>query len=375
MAIYSNIIDGKKVYEVYVGGRDCRGVRVQRKRRSIDLLTKAKKIEFELKRELAVLKEQRVPYRFGEWFDECMRQMKIDKKPSTLFNYQTQIGKWVLPHWKDVEIKDITRSDVHELIFETCAAIKTPTNRKTLLKNLKRIFAMAVEEGELDRSPCVGIQVKAPEVEQKVLTASEVEIFLREAALADHRFYPVWALALMTGMRSGELFALEWTDIDMDSRIIRISRQWTSRNGLGPTKTQRSRIVPISDELLHFLKELKLKRGNEERVLPKLRDWRNGEQARVTREFCDAIGITQVKFHDLRATFITNLLARGESLARVMSMVGHSQLKTTNAYLRKAGVEVKGGTDKLGYGGPAPATNFFSVRTTVKFLKSLKSKL
>jgi len=88
-------------------------------------------------------------------------------------------------------------------------------------------------------------------------------------------------------------------------------------------------------------------------VLPILREWEQGLQAMVTRDFCSVIGIKEIKFHDLRATFITNLLARGESLARVMSIVGHTQLKTTNGYLRKAGVEVKGGTDKLGYGIPS----------------------
>lgn len=108
--------------------------------------------------------------------------------------------------------------------------------------------------------------------------------------------------------------------------------------------------MPISDDLLKFLKELKLKKiGGDAFVLPQFTEWKNGEQAKVTREFCEAIGVTCVKFHDLRATFITNLLARGVSLARVMSIVGHSQIKTTNGYLRKAGVEVKGATEELGY--------------------------
>jgi integrase len=352
MAINLKEINGKKFYEVYVGGFDARGVRVQRKRRKIESLTKAKKVEFELKRELAKLKEERVPFRFGEWFDHCMKQMRIDKRASTVLNYESQINKWVIPHWNDIEIRDITRSDVHELIFVKCAAIKTENNRKTVLKLIRRIFALAVEEGELDRNPCAGIQVKAPEVEQSVLTASEVKTFLYQAAITKHRFYPVWSMALMTGMRSGELYALRWSDIDLDSRIIRVARQWTSKAGYGPTKTMRTRNVPISDPLLTFLKKLKLERGHEERVLPKLRDWSNGEQARITREFCQTIGVTEVKFHDLRATFITNLLARGEALATVMSIVGHYQLKTTNGYLRKAGVDVMGGTDKLGYAPP-----------------------
>lgn len=355
MAIRTYVENERKLYEVYVNGFNSRGTRIQRKRSGIETLRKAETVEFELKRELAKAKEEEVPYRFHEWFDHCMRQMKIVMKPSTLYNYETQIRKWIHPHWADIEIAKISRMDVHEMIFEKCAAIVSPNNRKTVLKMLKRLFEMAVEEGKIDRNPCMGIQVKAPEVDQKVLTSSEVEILLTEAKFTQHRFFSIWAMALMTGMRSGELFALRWTDIDLDSRIISVSRQWTSKNGYGPTKTQRSRVVPISEELVTFLKELKLERGSEESVLPRFLEWENGEQARITREFCTSIGITPIKFHDLRATFITNLLARGESLARVMSIVGHSQLKTTNGYLRKAGVEVQGGTDKLGYKLPKAA--------------------
>ena len=210
----------------------------------------------------------------------------------------------------------------------------------------------AVEEGHLDRNPCLGINIKVPELDQKVLTASEVAIFLKEARISNHRFYPIWTMALMTGMRSGELYALRWTDVDLYARKISVTRQWTSKNGFGPTKTRLNRVVPISEELVKFLKELKLQRGNDEYVLPHANGWHKGEQARITREFCHAVGVTEVKFHDLRATFITNLLSRGESLARVMSIVGHNDLKTTNGYLRKAGVDVQGATDKLGYSVP-----------------------
>ena len=147
-------------------------------------------------------------------------------------------------------------------------------------------------------------------------------------------------------MRSGELFALLWSDIDFDSKLISVNKQWTSKDGIAPTKIRRGRFVPISDELLLFLKELKFKAVGEH-VLPRSREWENGEQALVTREFCQSIGVTPVKFHDLRATFITNLLARGESLARVMAIVGHTQIKTTNVYLRLAGVEIRGVADRL----------------------------
>ncbi len=350
MAIRTYLENGRKYFEVYVNGSDSRGVRIQRKRNGIETLRKAETIEFELRRELAQLREERVPYRWHEWFKECLRRIKISNAPSTHENYEKQLNKWITPQWKDLELQQITKTHVYNLIFQDLDAGLSPHTKKTILKMVRRIFQMAVDDGLLDRNPATGVQVKVPEAEQKVLTNAEVEIFLKEARNTNHRFFPMWFLALKTGCRSGELMALCWTDIDFETKIISISKQWTNKTGFVPTKTQRNRVVPISDDLLKFLKELILKNGSErEFVLPHFPEWENGEQARITREFCGAIGITSVKFHDLRATFITNLLSRGVPLAQVMAIVGHSQLKTTNCYLRKAGVDVKGATDNLGY--------------------------
>lgn len=349
MAIKPYEENGKKIFEVYVNGFDSLGRRVQKRKKSIDTLRKAQTIEFEFKRELAQLKAEAVPYRWHEWLSKCIGQMKLTLRPSSVINYN-RLNKWITPHWKSQELSKITKSDVYDVIFEKCKDIETAYTRRAILKMTQRIFQMAVEDGVLDRNPCTGVSVKVPEVDQKVFTTVEAETFLREAKITNHRFYPVWAFALLTGMRSGEMFALKWTDLDLDGRTISVSKQWTSKSGFGPTKTQKSRIVPISDDLLTFLRELRAKSPLEgEFVLPRLSEWEYGDQAKVTREFCEAIGITPIKFHDLRATFITNLLTRGETLARVMAIVGHSQLKTTNMYLRKAGVDVLGGTEKLGY--------------------------
>ena len=60
--------------------------------------------------------------------------------------------------------------------------------------------------------------------------------------------------------------------------------------------------------------------------------------------------LPEVKFHDLRATFITNMLSKGVALNVVMSIIGHRKIATTDVYNRLAGVRVKGSTDKFGYG-------------------------
>ncbi len=349
MAIRESIVNGKKVYEVYINGFNARGTRVQRKRGSIESLRRAELVEFELKRELAILKESQVDLRWEEWLEECLNIMKVLYRPSTLYSYQTTLEKWVNKKLKGRELKSITKSDVHMLIYEQLPSDVTIHTRKTVLKLIKRVMQMAIDHGKLDRNPCQGMLIKVPETDKLVLTNLEVEAFLNEARASQHRFYPIWVVALFTGMRSGELYALRWSDVDLENATISVSRSWNSKNGFTSTKNQKSRIVPISFELMSFLKSLKLERGNEEFVLPHLNEWSRGEAAKVIKLFCRSIHITPIRFHDLRATFITNLLARGESLARVMAMVGHSDMETTNVYLRKAGIELKDGTERLGY--------------------------
>jgi integrase len=175
---------------------------------------------------------------------------------------------------------------------------------------------------------------------------------LREASINTHRFYPVWAVAVFTGMRSGELYALRWSDVSFEEEKIYVNKSWSSKTGIGPTKSRRNRVVPICESLKLLLMQLKLKSNGDDFVLPRIVDWDNGEQAKILREFCKTIGITQVKFHDLRATFITQMLLKGVSLAQVMSIVGHAELKTTDRYLRVAGSDLKGATEKLSFSLP-----------------------
>lgn len=181
MAVRTIIKDGKKLFEVYVNGFNARGTRVQRKRTNIESLRKAEVIEFELKRELAILKESKVDPRWEEWVEECLNIMKVTYRPSTLYSYQKTLDKWVNKSFKGKELKDVTKLDVHTLIFEVIPPETTMHTRKWVLKIIKRVLQMAVDHGKLDRNPCNGMMVNVPETEKKVLTNKEVEIFLTEA--------------------------------------------------------------------------------------------------------------------------------------------------------------------------------------------------
>ncbi len=365
MAVKSYSLRGKKFFEVYVAGFGLREKRIQMRKRGITSIKKAEDLEFEFKRELARVREEDIHLRWGEWFVECMNLMKVNSQPSTLYNYDKSCRKWINPHWDNRELRSIKNMDVHELLYEKMNDESiTMHTRKYVLKIMKRIFQMAIENRKLDRNPCIGMMVKVPETQMKVLSGSEVDTLLTEAKTTNHRFYSVWVVALFTGMRSGELFALKWSDVDFESESVQVVRSWSSKNGLKSTKNQKTRIVPMGPELLNFLKQLKLECGQEDYVLPRLQEWERGDAAYVLKEFCRALGITEVRFHDLRATFITNLLSMGESLVKVMAMVGHSDMETTNEYVRRAGIELKGGTDKLGYKVP--------VQSNVRVLRMIK---
>lgn len=358
MAIKKVLENGKPKYEVIVKVRDKSGRQKMRRKRWFFNERDAKKAELDILMELQGTKN-RVTWKY--WISHVMEKYRVEYRNSTYLNYKHMMNKWFDPIFNDMFLEEIRPSDVHKIIFETSAATSSYT-KKTLLKIVKRIFNLAIEEGVLTRNPAAGIKVRVAEANQAVLNRNEIDVLLREAKKNDHRFFPHWTLALLTGMRSGELYSLRWTDVDLVTGRINISKAWTKRNGEGPTKTAKNRVYPISSECRKFLEELKLKySASSEFVLPRLWEWDQGQQAQVLRGFCEEIGITPVKFHDLRATFITQMLNNGVPLSKVMAIVGHSSLKTTQGYLRLSGKDVEGATDSLNIQVPQIEENLDNV--------------
>ncbi len=154
------------------------------------------------------------------------------------------------------------------------------------------------------------------------------EAFLSSIRELEPKWYPFFLLALRTGMRQGELFGLQWGDLDFVKRKIHIKRAMRKRVVHTP-KNNRFRMVPMTDQVHDTLK------GHRHL---KSRDWvftrddgrpltRNAIKWafwRMTR----AAGLPEIRFHDLRHTTCTRLLERGASLAVVASIMGWSASTT-----------------------------------------------
>lgn len=227
------------------------------------------------------------------------------------------------------------------------------TRRKKLRTAVDAVFKWGILSGRLKgitSIPTEGFKSHRKEEEKmpEILNLAQIRTLLLYAQRVDHPWFPIWALALFTGMRSGELYALQWDQIDFDNGIIYVHRNWTSKHGFGPTKGRYWRAVPIeSSQVLSLLKELKLERENEKFVLHHFQSWSDGGQAEILREFCVGSGLPSVKFHTLRACFATQLIRDSVAPAVVMKICGWKDLKTMQRYIRLAGIEVKGATKGL----------------------------
>ncbi len=179
----------------------------------------------------------------------------------------------------------------------------------------------------------------------------EIKTLLKGAKEENHPWYHIWSFAFLTGMRSGELKALQWKDIDFQRRIISVSKSYNSvSRAIKCTKAGYWRSVPISKDLQEIIAELQKESqcDPEDFVLPRLGTWENGESGKVLRAFLKKHNIdTHVVFHTLRACFATHMLAQGVDQATVMKIGGWRDMKTFQIYVRLAGVEVAGATDVL----------------------------
>ena len=200
-------------------------------------------------------------------------------------------------------------------------------------------------------SPLRGITInKAEEKAPDIFSIEEIKKFLSAAKALNHRWYPIWAFAVLTGMRSGELYALTWDQIDFEKNLILVDRSYDANaKCAGPTKGRYWRTVPINASLRALIVDLKkdLALVNSGFVLPRSKDWANGDQAVALKNFLKSIKMRPIKFHALRACFATQMLANGVSAPIVMKIGGWKKSSTMDIYLRLAGVDTKGATDCL----------------------------
>lgn len=162
-------------------------------------------------------------------------------------------------------------------------------------------------------------------------------------------------VAAYAGLRRGELVALRWRDLDFIGRKITVRRSLSGDTELRSTKSRRAREVPLPDQAAAALDRLSRRcefTGPDDYVFAN-RLGRRLDPSALRRRFeraRDAAGLEPLRFHDLRHTYGSLLVAGGIDLASVKAAMGHSRITTTERYLhaRPAGELADRFTQALG---------------------------
>ena len=254
--------------------------------------------------------------------------------------------------WLKRPATSITPVDVKELVNQLKAEGRSYDFIKRMKNMLTRIFVFGQERRlikGMEKPPTFGVQLgRAEDKKPEILTLMEIRRLLATARELHHPWYAHWAMALLTGMRSGELYALLWTDVDFENSAITVSKSHDSRfKVIKSTKAGYWRTVPISAELRVLLLEVRNQAEGRLHVLPRPRMWQMGLQAQELRKFCLGVGLPSVRFHTLRACFATQLIRNGVPPIQIQKICGWKDLKTMQRYIRIAGIEVDGATEAL----------------------------
>ena len=273
-------------------------------------------------------------------------------KQKTVENYILCLNAHTKAAWGKRLVDTITGEEVR-LLIQKQVGERAPSHQKNMLKFIRGVFAHAVDKGILSRNPAPDMKFRLGDKIKKVLTEDQIRTLLNKAKELGSEWYPHWTMALYSGMRNGELYALTWDKVNLENRQILIDCAWNNVDGFKETKSGDDRLIEIALPVLPLLKQLKLQSGDSSFVLSRIDKWDKGEQARELRMFLIGLGLPPVRFHDLRASWATVLLSKGVEPIKVMKMGGWKDMKTMMIYTRKAGVDIRGATDCLTLHNPS----------------------
>jgi integrase len=384
MGIEKYVENGRELWRVRVHKRSGknRKIRAQKRLKGIASEEEARKLDAKwtqwaystiAKRENDGLTWGEVIEAWREWY----RRYPSDRwDEGTVRDYLAIMYNWA-PGWLKRPAGKLTVADGFQLI-EDAKREGASTRRLYQVKTtVNTIYRWGVQSGKIvgsTQSPMFGIELKKRDDDPlgEILNRDEVAELLYRAERAEHEWFPIWKTAAYTGMRSGELEGLRKSDIELVSReearrldvssqekkqygFIRVQRQWKQRTkGYGPTKGRMARTVPISSQLYWFLIDY-LERndfGSDEhgpRVFPILPEHRRGQQAFILKVFCVSEKLRPVKFHTFRACFATHLLSAGVPETQVMKVGGWKDRETMMIYVRRAGIDEAGATERLDF--------------------------
>jgi integrase len=258
-----------------------------------------------------------------KWFDVYV---KNNNKPSEITNKESALRVHLLPYFGKKELDKISNLDIENFKAKEISGGLANKSINNLLIVLNKCLATSEEWGAINRKPRIKLLKVQPQKFDH-LSEDEANALLKNSS---GRLHEMILIALKTGMRYGEIIALDWEDLDFSIKKITV-RHGIARGVMGSTKSNKSREIPMADSIA----ELLIKRYKSKGLLfvPDHDNYLTYNLGlKELNRACKQAGIRKVAWHVLRHTFASHLAQNGVSLKVIQELLGHASITTTMRY-------------------------------------------
>jgi integrase len=271
----------------------------------------------------------------AEAAEEWLRYIEEDRlrKPSTVKGYRWMVNAQILPAFGTRRLVDVTTAEIERWVMSMSGR---PSSRRKALVLLRGIFGRARKAFGLAHNPVA--DVEKPPVRQSgdIEVFSPKEVWALVRAAGDEQDAAIYLMAAFTGMRRGELLALRWRDVDFERSSVRVRASYYA-GALTTPKSGKVRTVPLAPNAADALRGLQAQREplDEDDLVfvgPRGAYVDGSALRRRYKQALDRAGLRRLRFHDLRHTFGTRMIAKAD-IRRVQEWMGHADVQTTMKYL------------------------------------------
>jgi site-specific recombinase XerD len=278
-----------------------------------------------------------LPATLGELLSAWLRDRRADnKRPRGVENYEDVFRRFIR-FSGDIPVEELTTELIQTYKVDLMQRVSAGTARHAL--TVVRMFcAWAVENHYLTYNPALAVQHPRVEVaDPDPLTRAQIDELLAVLDKPSQTHKARWRrnrramyLMLYAGLRLSEVAGLKWRDVDLDRRTLTVRREIA--------KGGKSRVLPICVELYTELNAANVRKAEWAVVDQGETDEGQGKHltpkslAHIFERFLPRRGI-HIHAHQLRKTFATELYVRGEDIATIQRLLGHSDPKTTMRYI------------------------------------------
>lgn len=267
-----------------------------------------------------------------EWLTSPLK----DWEETTLRNYETIFRLHIKPHLGSSHVDEVRRKHVRTLIAQLKSKGLSSSSAQVVIAVLSGIFDSAVEDELISVNPCQKTRKFCGNETQTVinpLTPDEVQTFLENASALPIEYYTFYLLAVRTGLRLGEVLALEWSDIDFDARTVEVNKSYSYRTKkIRLPKNKKPRKVDLTHFTVGALRNLKAQKKIRSITGSDLIIANNKGQpvpARTLQQTLKKVAPRPIRIHDLRHTYATLRIAKGDNILDVSKQLGHHKVAFT----------------------------------------------